>query len=77
MVGLMDVRKIDADVYAEITNDLVNGALASKEGECSGKTLYSYDRLYWFSTPMSAYTAKQPDADPAAILRDEIIAEFP
>lgn len=72
----MDVRIIDADVYAEITNDLVDGALASRVGECSGKTLYSYDQLYWFSTPVSAYNAKQPYVDSAAMLRDEILAEF-
>jgi len=73
----MELRKIDAEIYAEITNDLVDGTLATKVGECSGKTLYSYDDLkWWFSTPLSAYLAKQPGADPAAMWRQEIMAEF-
>jgi len=47
-----------------------------KEGECSGEILYSYDAAYWFKTPMSAYKASKPDADPAVMLRREIMAEF-
>ena len=63
-------------VHQEITRDLVSGRLHSKEGECSGLTLYSYDEKYWFSTPMSAYRANLPDANPALILDGEIRAEF-
>ncbi len=74
---MLEVRKIDAKIYAEITNDLVDGTLVIKEGECSGKMLYSYEGLrWWFSTPLSAYLAKQPGADPAAMFRDELMAEF-
>lgn len=72
----MDARRIDDALYNEITNDLVEGTLSTKKGECSGMTLYSYDRAYWFSTPISAHKGKQPGADPATMLRDEILAEF-
>lgn len=72
----MDARKIDAALYNEITNDLVEGTLSTRKGECTGMTLYSYDKAYWFSTPISAHNAKQSGVDPAAMLRDEILAEF-
>ena len=64
------------DVYNRIVRDLRSGRCNMKEGECSGKILYSYDTEYWFNTPMSAYKANQPDADPAVMLRREILAEF-
>lgn len=38
--------------------------------------LYSYDANHWFKTPMSAYKANQPGADPATMLKREIFAEF-
>ena len=63
-------------VPQEISRDLVDGRMKKRIGECSGTPLYSYDEKYWFSTPMAAYRANLPDADPALILREEILGEF-
>lgn len=64
------------DVYNRIVRDLKSGRCNMKYGECSGEILYSYDLAYWFKTPMSAYKATLPDADPAVMLKREILAEF-
>ncbi len=64
------------DVYSRIVRDLKSGRCQMKYGECTGIILYSYDAAYWFTTPMSAYKANVPGADPAQMWRHEITAEF-
>lgn len=38
-------------------DDTIYPDLKTKIGETTGKTLYSYDGCYWFSTPDAAATA--------------------
>ena len=64
------------DIYQRIVRDLKSGRCNMREGECSGLILYSYDTNHWFKTPMSAYKANLPGADPATMLKREIFAEF-